>query len=306
MFLRRLTKTLQLGVTLAGALIAAPINGTAAEAYKVYAGGVAGVEALAIATNSTAFRADGGGLYLHNNGWGRLDANQRRRVLEIFSNAPVAVELGFGGNAKSAAAWANAWQRSYGKLGIEPSFIAANAFAGNNHPTPDQWTDYMDALRKAGVPTNCLILPTFEYQNFGPNRATLLQCVVSRQPVFQGIIRQAGGIVLDTPPGFFFAREQAYRDWVVDAIRWTRSQGLATVVIVSPHSSLNRFADDSLRFLKYLEDRQAVPNVFAVENYNPTAASDYPNCVGNENQTNTALGVARRLQSLSGNKHARP
>jgi hypothetical protein len=274
---------------------------TAAKAddFTVLAGGVAGVQALAEASNSTAFRAAGGGVYLHNNGWGRLDAAEREKVLKIFSNAPVAVELGFGGSSKSAEAWAKSWRRSYGSFGLQPEFIAANAFASNNHPTPEQWTNYMAALRAAGVPVKTLILPTFEYQNFGPNRATLAQCGVSRQPVFQTIIRAAGGIVLDSPPGFFFAREQAYRDWVVDAIRWTHAQGLRTVVIVSPHKSLDLFAAHSEKFLAYLRAHNAVPNVFAVENYNPGAAAGYPNRVGNENQINTALGVARWLQTAA-------
>lgn len=264
--------------------------------YRVFAGGVAGVQALVEASNSTAFRSAGGGVYLHNNGWSRLDAAQRKAMLAVFSNSPVAVELGFGGSPKSAEAWAKSWQRSYQTFGIEPKFIAANAFANNNHPTPEQWVAYMAALRGAGVTTNTLILPTFEYQNFGPNRATLAQCMVSKQLVFQAIIRRAGGIVLDTPPGFFFAREPAYRDWVVDAVRWTKCEGLCAVVIVSPHKSLAKYAAHTKRFQDYLLTHQAMPDVFAVENYNPTAAADYPNCVGNENQPDTQLGVARWLQ----------
>ena len=269
---------------------------TSSDKYRIFAGGVAGVQALAEASNSVAFRSACGGVYLHNNGWGRLDTKQRKAVLAVFSNAPVAVELGFGGSPKSAEAWVKSWQRSYQTFGIKPKFIAANAFANNNHPTPEQWAAYMVALRGAGVPTNTLILPTFEYQNFRPNRATLTQCLVSKQPVFQAIIRGAGGIVLDTPPGFFFAREPAYRDWVVDAVRWTKSEGLCAVVIVSPHKSLTQYAAHTQRFQEYLRAHQALPDVFAVENYNPNAAANYPNCVGNENQPDTQLGVALWLQ----------
>ena len=146
------------------------------------------------------------------------------------------------------------------------------------------------------VTTNTLILPTFEFQNFRPNLDTLAQNTVSHRPDFQAIIRAAGGIVLDTPAGYFFSREPAYHVWVVDAIRWTRAQGLKTVVIVSPHSSKNNFAAHSLKFLGFLRAQQAVPDIFAVENYNPEPPADYPNVVGNENQPNTALGVARGLQ----------
>jgi hypothetical protein len=274
-----------------------------ASEFAVFAGGVAGVQALTVATNSASFRAAGGGLYLHNNGWGSLNLEQRKQVLGIFSNAPVALELGFGGSKSSAKAWATACRKNYLDLGIKPAFIAANAFASDNHPTPEQWAAYMAALRAAGVPTTTLILPTFEYQNFRPNLATLAQNVVSQNGVFQAIIHRAGGIVLDTPSGYFFSREPAYRDWVVDAIHWTRAQGLKAVVIASPHSSKDAFAADTRRFLEYFRAHEAVPDIFAVENYNPKAPVDYPNVVGNENIPNTALGVARMLQLKTKNNN---
>ena len=278
------------------AVLLLPVPAVQAGGWAVFAGGVAGVEALTVATNSAAFRADGGGLYLHNNGWGALNPAQHRQVLEVFTNAPVALELGFGGSESSAAAWAAACRQNYLNLGIKPAFIAANAFADDNHPTPAQWTVYMAALRAAGVPAGTLILPTFEFQNFGPNLATLAQNTVSQRADFQAIIRSAGGLVLDTPPGYFFSREAAYHDWVVDAIHWTHEHGLKTVVIASPHFSKDAFAADTGRFLDYLRAQQALPDIFAVENYTPDAPADYPNVVGNENRPNTALGVARMLQ----------
>jgi hypothetical protein len=295
-----MTAALFSGLFFEGSQLAGTADAASAPApiatQAVFAGGVAGVEDLTVATNSSAFRAAGGGLYLHNNGWGALSLGQRKQVLEIFSNAPVAMELGFGGSKSSARAWATACRKNYLDLGIQPAFIAANAFAGDNHPTPEQWADYMSALRAAGLPASTLILPTFEYQNFRPNLATLAQNFVSQRADFQAIIRRAGGIVLDTPSGYFFSREPAYHDWVVDAIHWTRAQGLKTVVIASPHSSKEHFAADTRRFLEYLRAHEAVPDIFAVENYNPKAPVDYPNVVGNENKPNTALGVARMLQ----------
>jgi len=44
---------------------------------SIYAGGIAGVEALSDAGNSLQYRKAGGGLYLHNDGWARLDQSQR-------------------------------------------------------------------------------------------------------------------------------------------------------------------------------------------------------------------------------------
>lgn len=261
---------------------------------RIFAGGVAGVAVLAQAEASARFRAQGGGLYLHNNGWAALTPDEREAVVRHFVGAPVAVELGFG-VGDHARAWGKLWRENYAPHGFRPAFIAANAFAQNNQPTAAQWRDYSASLRAAGVPEATLILPTFEYQNFRPNIPTLAEHTVTRSPVFQEILRAAGGIVLDTPSGYFFGREEAYREWVVDAIRWTRAQRLTAVVIASPHHSREKFAADTDRFLVYLREHHAAPDIVVVENYEPKPAPDYPNVVGPETQPHSALGVALGL-----------
>lgn len=64
---------------------------TAHSSIKIYAGGVAGVEALARPETSAKFREAGGGLYLHNNGWASLSLTQKRQTLVNFKNLPVAI-----------------------------------------------------------------------------------------------------------------------------------------------------------------------------------------------------------------------
>lgn len=283
-----------------------PVSAVTAPGYCVYAGGVAGIDDLLNPTNSRAFRAAGGGLYLHNSGWGLLDREQQHQVIKVFQGSPVGLELGFGTGAH-AEAWAAACKRNYLDLGLRPNFIAANAFAGDNHPTVEQWTGYMKALRTAGVPDTTLILPTFEYQNFRPNIETLPQNHVSNSDWFQGILRQAGGIVLDTPSGYFFSREPAYRDWVVDALEWTRRQHLKSVVIASPHNSKTEFAEHTRRFLSYLREHDALPDIIVCENYTAKPPPDYPNRVGGEAEPNTVLGVAwMLLKSSPSNEPAPP
>lgn len=266
----------------------------AADSPRIFAGGVAGVAALADAPASARFRAAGGGLYLHNNGWAALAPAQQEAVVRHFAGAPVGVELGFG-VGDHARAWGKVWREKYAGHGLRPAFIAANAFANNNQPTAAQWRDYRAALHAAGVAETTLILPTFEYQNFRPNIPTLAENTVTRSPVFQEIIRAAGGLVLDTPCGYFFGREPAYRDWVVDAIRWTRARQLIAAVIASPHRSAEKFGADTDRFLAHLRNHDAMPDIVVVENYEPKPAPDYPNVVGPESNPQTALGVALGL-----------
>lgn len=257
----------------------------------VLAGGVAGVEALADAANSAEFRTAGGGLYLHNNGWAKLTPTQQTATLEHFKKTPVALELGFapGGRAKG---WADRLKSGYLDQGIRPLFIAANAFASNNQPTADQWKAYTAMLRGVGLPESTLVLPTFEYANFAPNIPTLSERTVSKTPVFQEIIHSAGGIVLDTPSGYFFGREENYRQWVKDAIEWTRKDGGKVVVILSPHKSGNEFAAHTRKYLQWMRDHSVMADWLVVENYNAKPAADYANVVGHEKNENTAIGCA--------------
>lgn len=257
----------------------------------VFTGGVFGIEDIVDADNSTDYRAAGGGLYLHNNGWHRLSEEQRAQALALFAGRPIAVELGFN----PIDGWPGLFQREYLPFGIEPAFIAANAFDRNNRPTPEQWARYSRGLREAGVGDATRILPTFEYANFGENLPTLSENHLSTREDFQAIVQAAGGIVLDTPPQYFFAREQAYRDWVIDAIRWCNDQGLYTVVIVSPHNSGDAFARDTDRFTAYLEEHGAHPNAWVCENYVDDPPAGYPNRVGYEDGDATTLGVGLRL-----------
>jgi hypothetical protein len=255
----------------------------------VYAGGVVGGDALADSETSIKFRRSGGGLYLHNNGWAALTPVQQRQVLTHFQNLPVALELGF---KEGAEAWAKRLESGYLALGIKPTFIAANAFDGNNKPTPEQWSRFSKALRAAGLPASTLILPTFEYANFGPNVATLGDNTVSKRADFKDIIKTAGGIVLDTPPGYAFKREDNYRAWVLDAVRWTRKQGLTVVWITSPHIFHRSFRDDTGRFLRFLKQHDALPAIIVSENYEANPTKNYPNIVGHEDRPDTTLGVA--------------
>ena len=257
----------------------------------VYCGGVAGVKALANPENSAHYRASGGGLYLHNNGWALLNKEEQRNVLKIFKDRPAGIELGF----EPADGWAKLLRDNYLKSGIRPDFIAANAFMANNIPTAAGWETYMKALRGAGLPETTLILPTFEYANFAKNIPKLLENRVTCRNDFQAIIRTAGGFVLDTPPGYAFTREEGYRTWLVDAIRWTRGQGLEVVWISSPHSFGTAWSADTARFLKYLRGNNAMPTRIVVENYEGNPPEGYLNVVGSDRKESTALGVANRL-----------
>ena len=66
---------------------------------RVYAGGIPGLVDILKPEGSRKFRAAGGGLYLHNNGWATLNPAQKRKALKVFAGQPIMTEIGFGRNS---------------------------------------------------------------------------------------------------------------------------------------------------------------------------------------------------------------
>ncbi len=258
---------------------------------KVYAGGVSGFRDMLDAKGSDDFRKHGGGLFLHNSAWGKIDVQERRRVLDIFSGQPVAIEIGYDKSGKTD--WAHWLKGAYIDLGIRPHFVTVNIFANKNVPTVEEWRAIHDKL-KAKVPDGTLVVPTFECANFGVHRDRLVRDRLSVSRPFQEIVEIAGGLTIDAPPRVLLNREQAYRDWVVDALRFARRKQLMSALIVSPNQSASRFPSDALRAVNGLKSAKAAPDILIVENY-VEAASNYPNRVGNDRNPVTTLGLANRL-----------
>ncbi len=263
-----------------------PVDADPTFQTTVYAGGVTGFDALADPAHSVEYRKAGGGLYLHNNGWSDLEPEKRKALLATFEGAPVGVELGFG----NAEAWARHFSKAYHAAGIRPDFITVNCFDKDNKPTLDGWKAYTARLRKE-CGEKPYIFPTFEYANFGPNIPTLRERFLSKDKGFQSIVRHSKGIVIDCPPDYFFKREQNYRDWMTDAIQWTRKQGLASLIIVSPHHSGKKADEDAKKFVAYLREHGALPDAWSSENYWNEVPEGYPNQVTPETVPHTPLGV---------------
>lgn len=271
-----------------------PARQSAESLYATYfVGGLVGMTSLENPANTAAVRASGGGLYIHNSAWTKLNPEQRRAILTVFQGRPIGIELGF---IPDSDLWPQLFQREYLAYGITPTFITVNAFDKDNVPTVAQWLDFMQRMRAHGTPASTLIFATFEYQNFGQNLPTLAQHKVSETPSFQQMITASGGLTLDTPPGYALFREQAYRDWVADAVQWTRMHGLVSIVIISPHNSAGYWAQDTQRYVQYLHAHNALPTTFACENYEGENNPDYPNPVGNENDANTSVGNCWMLE----------
>lgn len=253
---------------------------------QIYAGGVAGATDLLIAENSDDYRGSGGGLYLHNSAWGKLTIAQRRKILNVFHNTPIGIEIG-----NSPVNWPEWLKGAYVDLGIKPHFVTVNVFADKHIPTVAEWKKIHTGLR-AVLPNESLVIPTFEFPNFGDHKHRLVSDRVSRSTTFQQIIALSGGFSLDIPPAEYFRREDNYRLWVIDALAYSNRHKYMSVLIISPDNSGSKFLDHTSEFLKILRQYKALPTILVFENYIDTGS--YPNPVGSEDQPNTILGTANR------------
>ncbi len=286
------------GGTSSGGTLTGGNSGTDGEEsapLAVFVGGVAGLDSLTDPENSDEFRAEGGGLYLHTVGWSNLSLTERKKILKVFQGRPSVVEMGYTNGNYTARQ--NAYKKLYHDLGLRPDVITINAFSSDREPPPDEFQKAVDAYRALGLAAHTEVYATFEYQNF-PSKIPIIQKNhVSDRKDFQKIIRIGGGLTLDTPSAVFFRRDQRYRDWVIDAIKWTQSQGLIAAVIFSPNSSKTNYDEDTLKYLNYLDKNEALPDRYYVENYAGKGTPDnYPNIVGNEDTPHHQLGCARMIQ----------
>lgn len=289
--LATLLATLLLVLALAGHSVSADDSPKAIRRASVYAGGVLGFRDMLRPDASADFRRRGGGLFLHNTAWGNLAEQERRELLGIYAGKAIAIEIGYDKSGKTD--WPHWLKGAYIDLGITPHFVTVNIFADQHVPSVVEWRTTHERL-KASVPKNTLVVPTFEFANFGAHSNRLAKEKISLSEPFQQIIQIAGGLTIDAPPRVLLTREQAYRDWVVDAIQYARRKRLRSILIMSPDSSAEDFPHHTTQAISRLTSVNAMPDVVVVENY-VDGPPTYPNRVGNDANPVTTLGLANRL-----------
>ncbi|NVN30607.1 hypothetical protein HUK83_09730, partial [Endobacter medicaginis] len=154
------------------------------------------------------------------------------------------------------------------------------------------WEAYVDNARAMGVLNIAPIAGDNDYS------ADLTQPFATSP--WYTYLRQAelysGGISFDTPPSYFFAREQAYRDNVVEQIQWANANGLRSSVIISPDNTDaaakgmdSQFLAETKEMVAYLQKCDAMPSQFIVENYNDSAYGEYYDPTDPNSLTSIAL-----------------
>ena len=286
-------------ILLLALLLATPVHAQELKKAKIYAGGCSGIHSMIAPTASDVYRKRGGGLYLHNSGWDKLTKAQQLKLLQTFEGAPIGIEIG-----NTSINWPNRLKNGYINLGIKPHFVTVNVFMRKarkkgqkygtpNVPTVKEWATIHANLAKV-APKETIIVPTFEFPNFGEHRHQLLTHRISQHTPFKQIVHKSKGFTLDIPPAVFLRREDNYKIWVIDALKYARTKRLTSILIISPDDSGTNFTKHTNEFLTTLYRHNALPTVIAVENY-VWRSKDWPNRVGHQSINNTILGLANRL-----------
>lgn len=293
-------------------LLAALVPSTPARAGSppVLLGGTSNMTDMLTAANTDAFRAAGGGLYAHQNGWvvnlqvageapnSTNSQNQRKAIVDLFRPNNVGhVEFAYG----TPSDWTNAYNAYYKANGLTADNASINFISGqddrpnsSNYPASNAAAfAYMDAMRGVGIPTVSIILSP----NYNATDATDFKFDNARWNDAKTRAIYGGGWTSDAPPDYFFKRDQNYRDWVIAQTKWTNANGLKSTNIISPHGSGTNFFADSVKYVRYFEDQNAIPKQWVVENYayvgEPPAG--YVNRIGSEDDANNLAYTAKWL-----------
>jgi hypothetical protein len=259
----------------------------------IYAGGVEGIETLMDPSSSREFRFNGGGVYLHGQGWAKFDENQRWRVALAVEHSPVAIEIGFGNGEAHDMAWVQRFTERYLNFRLVPDMILSNCFAKQNEPTIDRWESFVQDFRL--IDYKKPIYPILEFANYRRNINVLKENTVSKRTYFQEFIEFSNGIAIDTAAGYFFRRDKDYQNWIIDAIQWSKRRNYPVVLIVSPFDTQSLYQEHTKMLMDFLTKANAMPDTIVIENYKVLGEGAYIPKVGREWMEDTCLGVGHYL-----------
>ncbi|WP_146123146.1 hypothetical protein [Burkholderia multivorans] len=251
----------------------------------VFVGGVIGFDALERAATSAPFRDTcRGGLYIHAYIWAKLSDSQREKILLNFSGLPTEIEIGIPRNAES---WfKQVFKKQYLDIGVNARHAHVNGF---NQQSFLVWADFVRVARDYKLE---IVAPVFS-PNGGQYKQEPFKS--SRWDFLREGAKIGGGLTTDSPPTFFLGQPEAYRNFVVDEIKWANGEGLRSTFIISPNKAGPNFMADTQRAVDYLDKRGALPAAWVVENYDAVVPTSYINRIGDTSNKNTVLGVANWL-----------
>ncbi len=219
------------------------------------------------------------------------------------------------------------YQEQYIGNGLDPSEANVNtpsdaAAPGQLEDDLEQWKEYVDAARSAGIKTVAPVVAPND-----PSEPKLGDNVFATDPFYaleRGEALYGRAMAFDVPPNFFLTGGSGpgYEKFIVQAIQWGNAHGLRTTMLLSPYPwptnadgqletfrefTDNTFSRDTREFVRRLTEEHAVPSQWAVDNYEDTYPDDAPAMVPEtvpNTTTEVGLWLARNAPVYARGDHA--
>ena len=271
-----------------------PARATVAEPFEIFVGGTIDPDTLANGATTTRLRASGRvGVYLHELGTEGMDRDGASGNIAAMFPGSMVAEFGLPSrdgaysHADAIGFFAQAYPKLFTRHGFHPAAANINGLdpSGKTQSLAD-WTDYAAIARTNGI----VSLAPFADPN-SPDRP-----MDFKDPFWsftKSVCLKLGGLAVDSPPGYFWGRQEGYRQHDLAKVAWAVSHGLRVSVVISPWGKPATFLEDTKRFVAFFVDHKVLPTEWVVETYDDPAKPAHPgNPLGPEGQAGTVDAVA--------------
>ena len=283
----------------------------------IFVGGTGGFDGLKNGDRFTELLETGHvGLYEHANAV--VAAEHPPSIIQAIESVftgtgPGQAELGqVGANYFTLPPSYGYYQAEYIQNGLHPTEANVNTPSDSVPPKQLQealetWREYVDAARTVGIETVAPVVGPND-----PNEPKLGDHVFATNPYYaleRGEALYGKAIAFDVPPNFFLTGGSGpgYQKFIVQAIQWGNEHGMRTTMLLSPYPwptnakgkadtfrefTNNTFSSDTQKIVSQLNQHQAIPSQWSVDNYEDPYPHDIPAVMPETVQnTTTAVGL---------------
>ena len=289
---------MQLSVAVASCLVllgaVIPVGANSAKPFEVFVGGTIAADTLADGATTTRLRASGRvGVYLHELSTEGMDRDGASGDVAAMFPGSMVAEFGLPSRERAyshpdaVGFFAQAYPKLFTRHGLHPAAANVNGLdpTGKTQSLAD-WTDYAAVARTNGI----VSLAPFADPNGSKWPTDFMD------PFWdftRSVCLKLGGLAVDSPPGFFWGREEGYRQHDLAKVAWAVSHGLRASVVISPWGKPAAFLKDTKRFVAFFVDHKVLPTEWVVETYDDPAKPAHPgNPLGPEGRAGTVDAVA--------------
>ncbi|MCW1925715.1 discoidin domain-containing protein [Luteolibacter arcticus] len=263
-----------------------------AHAVEVSSGGTqsvleVGYDDDTVSGNTTNFRAKGGKLFIHPNGWSGAGATsdaQRNTIVSLFPAPPIIETTAGTGNGASAYGFYNTY--------VDNFYSTLDTVCVNN--LESQPTAQTTAARNSYAARCSAIAVIASANGYSDSYLTSNPFSSSAFNLLRANILAAGGVATDAPPQYYFDRGAPYRQWTADLLAWTYGNNLRTICLVYARDT-GWFYDDTRAYVADLIARGARVTDWTPHQYDSNRDANPFTPIGDEKRASSGNYTALRL-----------